>query len=137
MHTYKKFKPQIWAFIKKSFFGTFRDPCFFPWHKPSLPEFHHHRAKIFHKRIVIRMDLKKNLSGFKGNTPDPWNQFWSFAGIKKAKSAKNTYISTFAPIFRRRAHWPSQIVLRPWSPWSGISRTRGILIVSVTYCVFR
>ena len=29
MHTYKKFKPQIWAFIKKSFFGTFRDP--WPW----------------------------------------------------------------------------------------------------------
>ena len=27
MHSYKKFKPQIWAFIKKSFFGTFRDPC--------------------------------------------------------------------------------------------------------------
>ena len=26
MHSYKKFKPQIWAFIKKSFFGTFRDP---------------------------------------------------------------------------------------------------------------
>ena len=27
LHTYKKFKPQIWAFIKNSIFGTFRDPC--------------------------------------------------------------------------------------------------------------
>ena len=27
LHTYKKIKPQIWAFIKNSIFGTFRDPC--------------------------------------------------------------------------------------------------------------
>ena len=27
LHTYKKFKPQIWAFKKNSIFGTFRDPC--------------------------------------------------------------------------------------------------------------
>ena len=27
LHTYKKLKPQIWAFIKNSIFGTFRDPC--------------------------------------------------------------------------------------------------------------
>ena len=27
LHTYKKLKPQIWAFIKNSIFGNNRDPC--------------------------------------------------------------------------------------------------------------
>ena len=33
LHTYKKLKPQIWAFIKNSIFGTFRDP--WPAYCPS------------------------------------------------------------------------------------------------------
>ena len=31
LHTYKKIKPQIWAFIKNSIFGTFCDPCHDVW----------------------------------------------------------------------------------------------------------